>query len=89
MADLMPLTQSNIPREIFAYQAMFSDHEHNHIDPFLAYKTVSNPDTLYYNHAMREPDRNEFKSELEKEINSQFYQLFGKSGGKKTREQGE
>jgi hypothetical protein len=43
--------------EIFAHQAMFPDHEHDHIDPFLAYKAVSDPDTLYYHQAMKEPDK--------------------------------
>ncbi|KAI2502191.1 hypothetical protein MHU86_12243 [Fragilaria crotonensis] len=47
MAELMTNTQTDIAGEIFAYQAMFPDHEHDHIDPFLAYKSVSDPDTLY------------------------------------------
>jgi hypothetical protein len=72
MAELMALTQSDIPGEIFAYQAMFPDHEHDHIDPFLAYKAVSDPDTLYFHQAMREPDRSEFESGMEKEISDQF-----------------
>jgi hypothetical protein len=36
MAELMECTQTDIPGEIFAYQAMFPEHEHDHIDPFLA-----------------------------------------------------
>jgi hypothetical protein len=72
MAELMECTQTDIPGEIFAYQAMFPEHEHDHIDPFLAYKAVSDPDTLYYHQAMREPDRKEFESGMEKEINDQF-----------------
>ncbi len=68
----MACTQSDIPGEIFAYQAMFPEHEHDHIDPFLAYKAVSDPDTLYYHQAMREPDRKEFESGMEKVINDQF-----------------
>ncbi len=68
----MALTKSDVPGEIFAYQAMFPDHEHDHIDPFLAYKAVSDPNTFYYHHAMREPDRNEFESGIQKEISDQF-----------------
>lgn len=47
----MTNTQTDIAGEIFAYKAMFPDHEHDHIDPFLAYKSVSDPDTLYYHQA--------------------------------------
>jgi hypothetical protein len=72
MAELVENTQANVPGEIFAHQAMFPDQEHDHIDPFLAYKAVSDPDTLYYHQAMREPDRSEFESGMEKEINDQF-----------------
>jgi hypothetical protein len=71
-AELIANTQTDVPGEIFAYQAMFPDHEHDHIDPFLAYKAVSDPDTLYYHQAMKEPDRSEFESGMEKEINDQF-----------------
>jgi hypothetical protein len=72
MTELVERTQSDIPGEIFAYSAMFPDQEHDHIDPFLAYKAVSDPDTLYYHQAMREPDRVEFESGMEKEIRDQF-----------------
>jgi len=72
MAELMACTQTDIPGEILAYKAMFPEHEHDHIDPFLAYKAVSDPDTLYYHQAMREPDREEFETAMEKEINDQF-----------------
>jgi hypothetical protein len=72
MTELVECTQSDIPGEIFAYSAMFPDQEHDHIDPFLAYKAVSDPDTLYYHQAMRESDRKEFESGMEKEIKDQF-----------------
>jgi hypothetical protein len=72
MTELMACTQTDIPGEIFACQAMFPEHNHDHIDPFLAYKAVSDPDTLYYHQAMKEPDRNEFESGMEKEIKDQF-----------------
>ena len=41
-------------------------------DPLLAYKAVSDPDTLYYHQAMREADREEFKTSMNKEISDQF-----------------
>jgi hypothetical protein len=72
MTELVVQTQSDVPGEIFAYSAMFPDQEHDHIDPFLAYKAVSDPDTLYYHQAMREPDRKEFETGMEKEIKDQF-----------------
>jgi hypothetical protein len=72
MTELVENTQSDVIGEIFAHQAMFPDHEHDHIDPFLAYKAVSDPDTLYYHQAMKEPDRKEFESGMEKEIKDQF-----------------
>ena len=72
MAELVENTQADVPGEIFAHQATSPDQEHDHIDPFLAYKAVSDPDTLYYHQAMREPDRSEFESGMEKEINDQF-----------------
>jgi hypothetical protein len=65
-------TQADIAGEIFAHQAMFPDIEHDYIDPFLAYKAVSDPDTLYYHQAMKEPDREKFELGMEKEIKDQF-----------------
>jgi hypothetical protein len=41
MAELVEQTQSDIPGEIFAYAAIFPDQEHDHINPFLAYKAVA------------------------------------------------
>lgn len=72
MTEIVESTQSDVTGELFASQAMFPDHEHDHIDPFLAYKAVSDPDTLYYHQAMKEPDRKEFETGMEKEIKDQF-----------------
>jgi hypothetical protein len=41
-------------------------------DPLLAYKAVSDPDTLYYHQAMREDDKDTFRSSMNKEISDQF-----------------
>ena len=35
MAELVESTQSDVPGESFAYNAMFLDQEYDHIDPFL------------------------------------------------------
>jgi hypothetical protein len=51
MAELMAFTQTDIPGEINTYQAMFPEHEHDHINLFQAYKAVSDPDTLYCHQA--------------------------------------
>jgi hypothetical protein len=51
---------------------MFPDDEHEHDDPLLAYKAVSDPDTLYYHQAIKEPDRELFEKGMEKEIHDQF-----------------
>ena len=71
-AELVEQTLSNVPGEIFAYSAIFPDQEHDHINSFLAYKVVFDPDTLYYHQAMREPDRKEFETVMQKEIKDQF-----------------
>jgi hypothetical protein len=53
MTELVENTQDDVVGEIFAHQAMFPDYEHDHVDPFLAYKAVPDPDTLYYHQAMK------------------------------------
>lgn len=58
--------------EVFCLQAMFPDDQHVHDDPLLAYKAVSDPDTLYYHQATKEPDWKEFKKGMTKEIDDQF-----------------
>ena len=42
------------------------------IDPLLAFKATSDPDTLYYHQAMRQPDREHFKLAMDKEIKDQM-----------------
>ena len=51
---------------------MFPDDAHERDDPLLAYKAVSDPDTLYYHQAIKEPDRELFEKGMEKEIHDQF-----------------
>ena len=58
VAEIGTLTSSDIEGEIFCYQAMFPDDRYEYDDPLLIYKAVSDPDTLYYHKAMKEPDKN-------------------------------
>jgi hypothetical protein len=45
-----------VTRTIFPDKDAFND-----VNPLLAYKAVSNPDTLYYHQAMKEHDSKEFR----------------------------
>jgi Reverse transcriptase (RNA-dependent DNA polymerase) len=72
-AEIADLTSNDIEGEIFCYVATFPDDDGiNNFDPLLAYKTVSDPDTLYYHQAMRENDREAFKESILKEVTDQF-----------------
>jgi Reverse transcriptase (RNA-dependent DNA polymerase) len=64
---------NDIEGEIFCYMAMFPDDDRiDYDDPLLAYKAVSDPDTLYNHQAMRQDDREEFKKSMRKEVTDQF-----------------
>lgn len=68
----MIASNSDVPGELLCLEAMFPrDDTENNKDPFLAFKT-SDPDTMYYHEAMKEPDRDEFIKAMEKEIDSQI-----------------
>ena len=72
-AEIAELTSHDVEGEIFCYVTMFPDDDRtDYDDPLLAYKAVSDPDTLYYHQAMREDDREEFKSSMLKEVTDQF-----------------
>jgi hypothetical protein len=45
-----------------------SGYEDQH--PMMAFAASADPDTMYYHEAMREPDRDEFKTAMEKEVQS-------------------
>jgi hypothetical protein len=73
MAELSPLTADDIEGELFCYAAMFpDDDDRDHDDPLLAYKAVSDPDTLYFHEAMKEKDRAKFLEGMSKELQDQF-----------------
>ena len=72
VAEVEHLTSGDIPGELFCLQAMFPDDQYDHVNPLLAHKAVSDPDTLYYHQAMKEPDRARFEEGMKKEIDDQF-----------------
>ena len=41
-------------------------------DPIMAYKATSDPDTMYLHQAMKEPDRKEFVTAMQKEVKDQY-----------------
>lgn len=65
------LHDQQIPGEIFSLQAMYP-HHNDETYPILAYKAVSDPDTMYLHQAMREPDRDRFMEAMEQEVKLQM-----------------
>jgi hypothetical protein len=65
-----------IQGEIYAYSSLFphddSEGAPDLENPLLAYKASTDPDTMYMHEAMREPDREEFKKAMEKEVHDQM-----------------
>ena len=57
--------------ELFCLQALFPDGNLEE-DPFYAFKTSTDPDTMYMHQAMKEPDREQFKEAMEKEVKDQM-----------------
>ena len=47
------------------------DYEQQYAHPLLAYASSADPDTMYMHEAMREPDREEFKKAMIKEVKDQ------------------
>jgi len=89
LIDEMSRNESNVPGELYCFEAMFPrDDSEDMMDPFLEYKMAesdkpgislygmkavkSDPDTMYYHQAMREPDKDEFKKAMVKEVTSQI-----------------
>jgi hypothetical protein len=62
-AEIGKQTAGDIEGDIFCYQAMFPEGgQQEYDDPLLAYKAVSDPNTLYYHEAMKQSDRAEFQT---------------------------
>jgi hypothetical protein len=71
--EISEATRGDVEDEIYCYVAMFpNDDRWSNRDPLLAYKAVSDPDTLYYHQAMKEEDRDKFQHSMAKEVTDQF-----------------
>ncbi|KAI2502092.1 hypothetical protein MHU86_12322 [Fragilaria crotonensis] len=71
--ELSEATRNDVEGEMFCYVAMFPDDDRwAYRNPLMAYKAVSDPDTLYYHQAMKEEDRAKFKESMKKEVTDQF-----------------
>jgi hypothetical protein len=62
---------SDIPGEIMCISALFPSEELN-ADPILAMAASSDPDTMYYHQAMKEPDRKQFIKAMKDEVDGQL-----------------
>jgi Reverse transcriptase (RNA-dependent DNA polymerase) len=62
----------DVEGEIFCYEALFPEDRLDKSDPLMIYKATSDPDTMYMHQAMREPDRDEFKKAMVKEVTDQM-----------------
>ena len=72
-SEIARATANDVEGEIYCYATIFpDDDEINHVNPLLAYKAVSEPDTLYYHQAMKEHDSEEFRDSMDKEVRDQF-----------------
>ena len=59
--------------EIFGFEAIFESLEiYQDVNPIMAYKATSNLDTMYHHQAMRQPDKEEFKTAMAKELQDQM-----------------
>ena len=62
-----------IPGELFYIKTIFNTYNNfNDINLLLAFKATADLDTLYYHQAMRQPDRDDFKAAMNKEIKDQM-----------------
>jgi hypothetical protein len=64
--------QGDIEGEVFCLEALFPDAQVDDTDPLLAFKATTDPDTMYMHEAMREPDREEFRAAMVKEVTDQM-----------------
>ena len=72
-SEIARATAGDVEGEIYCYATMFPDDDAiNQVDPLLAYKAVSDSDTLYYHQAMKEHDCEEFRDSMDKEVKDQY-----------------
>ena len=64
---------SEVSGEIFCLEAMYDHYdEHSVSDPIEVFKATADPDTMYHHQAMRQPDREDFKAAMDKELKDQM-----------------
>ena len=71
-------TSHDVEGEILCLEAIFPDYHQQHEDimiqddPILAMKATADPDTMYMHEAMREPDWDQFRMAMQKEVQDQM-----------------
>ena len=76
--EIISCTKEGVPGELLCLEALFPDGASNYNlmqmedNPLMAYKATSDPDTMYHHEAMREPDKEEFKQAMIKEVKDQM-----------------
>ena len=71
--EIREATRGDIEGEIYCYMAKFpNDNRRIYCNPILAYKAVSDPDTLYYHQAMKEESKDKLQESMAKEVTDQF-----------------
>lgn len=65
-----------VPGELFSSEALSDSNQGKSLNenrgPIYAYKSISDPDTMYLHQAMREQDRDEFLKAMDKEVDDQM-----------------
>jgi hypothetical protein len=61
---------SQVEGELLCQKSMFPDAKAGN-EAFYAFKTTADPDTMYLHQAMKEPDREQFKEAMIKEVKDQ------------------
>ena len=64
--------RSDVEGEVFCLEALFPNYQVEEADPLLAFKATTDPDTMYMHEAMREPDSEEFRAAMAKEVSDQM-----------------
>ena len=71
-AEIIADTEAGIEGEIFCLQALFpGGTEYDGQHPLMAYKSTSDPDTMYLHEAMKQPDKVKFLQAMQKEVRDQ------------------
>ena len=76
--EIINSTKDGVMGELMCFEALHPDGENEYKlmemeeNPLVAYKATSDPDTMYHHEAMREPDKEEFKKAMVKEVTDQM-----------------